>query len=382
MGLFSRNTLTDEQIQQRQEEIFTHINNNNYSTALTLVKKLNKEASGEADGILAMMYFNGWGVEEDYATCVKYTRSYVGSHKNDKTVYYIGGVAAYLLGDQPTAIDWLNKAYHLGEKSALPVLGSSYYTYGNNLRDEIMRSLDAGKVTANNAMACKCWHNGIKAFAAAARECPEDMVIGYWRFMGWCAEMLYSLSCLGEMPSSIYDSLDQTVMSYGLNVVQSRFDYDSHMRWWAELVWAASVMDDHCPAMAELCRAHGSLLDAKLHKDSNAFYRARWHMKRAGELRNQLSSEDYENTVGFYDTVANLFKEMQRKYGSISDAAMRKGIAPNISVSYIEGKAPAVESCQSFMSMFQAASAPAPTPAAPAKKESSGGLLGKLFGRK
>jgi len=56
MGLFSRNTLTDEQIQQRQEEIFTHINNNNYATALTLVKKLNKEASGEADGILAIPF--------------------------------------------------------------------------------------------------------------------------------------------------------------------------------------------------------------------------------------------------------------------------------------------------------------------------------------
>ena len=71
MGLFSRTSLTAEQISQRQEEIYNHINNDNYSVALNLAKKLNKEAPGEGDGALGNLYFNGWGVQEDYAACIR-----------------------------------------------------------------------------------------------------------------------------------------------------------------------------------------------------------------------------------------------------------------------------------------------------------------------
>lgn len=381
MGLFSRTSLTAEQISQRQEEIYTHINNDNYSVALNLAKKLNKEAPGEGDGALGNLYFNGWGVQEDYAACIRCCRNYADIHPKDKYNLYTCGTAYYMLSDYPNAIDWLTKSYEAGNKEALVILGTSYYSYGNNLRDEIMKSLSAAKVTANNAMACKCWRNGIKVFAAAARECPNDMSPSYWRFMGWCAEMLYSLSCLGEMPASVASAMDQTVFSFGLDVAQGRFNYDAHQRWWLELVGAAYVANAHCPAMAELSLAHGSLLDAKLHKDPEAFYRARWHMKRAGELRRSLSAEDQTDTAAFFDAVATLFNELKRKYGAISDNKMRQGIAPDISVSYPQGCAPAVESCQGFMDMFRNASSPAA--AAPAaRKESSGGLLGKLFGRK
>ncbi len=346
--------------------------------ALTKIKILNNKYRYTADFYLGLAYFSGFGVEIDKDEARKRFLNAVSLHDD------LEGDALLFLGylyqdiDIEKALDYFVKAENLGCKDAIEQTADCLFTIAMELRNAACKTLKMNEYTTYNSSAIEYAIASISQFFLIAEDNEMDMEIGSWCCFGRAAQFLYNVACRGEFTTEI--KTDNTITSYissGFNTFMQKTDTSLHQKYWDCLVAVCAAMDNNgYELIGEYFRALGGLLDAKLNKSAEAFYRVRWHMKRIGELRKSVS---LDNSVEIHQTLSDIddeFEKMGKKYGAITDGMLRKGEYPYLQPSYPNGKAPTVESCQNFMEMLNHYKSLPFTPTQVSNNKQRSGLFG------
>ena len=377
MGFFSRKpSLTPDEILERMNVVDALLNDDHYQDAYDAAMALEKEAKGYGSLHLALMYHGGWGVKEDYDKALSYYQAatVIDNHYLAR-VWYNGGHLYIHLEDYDKAAEWLEKAEALGYDDSSLWLAFAWCNSAIKYRNYACKTLRINELTQANLVASNLAVKAQNKYMSLAQKDPDSVDSAHMVLMGRCALLLYNMACQGELSMDV--TADNSLRSWVGNsfhmVAGSRNDaFHAQLLENAVCVFAVMEKAGH-PIPAEYFRARCSLLDAEVHHSAEAFYRARWHMKRIGEFRAQ-EPETFEEIHEMFMDVDEAYAKMDHKYGNTVTSMMRKGQHPDLSPSYPAGQAPAPESCKSFMDLLERIQS-APFQPVPENKEKKG-LLG------
>lgn len=303
----------------------------------------------------------------------------------DDDAYLAAGMHYMSEGDYETAVNWLLKADQAGVSGAKSRLAMCSYKYATDLRNYAATQLNMSEYTQANAAAIAQYLNCQYLYYQAIQDAQEreSMIIEDYVVLGRATSMLYNLACRGEL--SVDMVTDNSMMSYFTNsfkMVSGAMNDAAHEKWWNNAMNACALMDlGGFPIVGEFFRAECCLTNSQLHHSAEAYCRARWHLKRVGEMRSERGRYDVDDLVSLFQSVSDIednAEKMGKKYGASMQSMLAAGNLPDLTPDYLPGKAPDPRSCKSFMKMAgnSTRSATAGSAESPIKK-----LLG-LFGKK
>lgn len=380
------NYFSQNEIQSLNERLNSFIlsgdHNGIFQTSLQL------ESTGSLLGAywLGSCYLNGWGTQIDNNLgakyCEKATACDIPSIK--PYAYYNAGVGYYRLGEYDDAIQLLQYAESLNVAMATVFIADAYAALAFCNWD-IVRNIRTQNDMADGLTIIKvCINNAQDKYLEAATEHPETMTPAFWCGFGNVGVLYYNLATQGLLN---VERIDETsLIDYffaGANMVSEKWNTEKQETVYNIGVLSCEVMED-CGAefIAEYYRAYLSLLDSERNKSAEAFYRARWHLKKVGELRSVVGEAVANEVAGYLTDVDVKFKALDKKYGGIVHSMMRSGRFPNLQPSYFNIEVPPVESCRKFMDMFyevRSAGNTVQQPASNAPSKEKKGFFSKLF---
>ncbi len=357
MGLFSsKPSLSEEEIDERLTAIADLYDQERYEELFREATELDKEAPGHGAFFLGFLYSMGEAVEEDAQKAMMYFRN--GTNVNNyytQQCWLLGGIQLFSDDAYAEAIRWLERAREFGDdedETALPTIAACEAKLAFQYRERACNTLRMDELTQTNAVVVEYAVHAQDLFMECAKRFPESMEVYNWVMFGQCAELLYNMTCRGELSMNMTDSNSlSTWLGNSFRMAGGANDQKFHDEMLQNVAVVCDAMDvGGRPLIGEYFRAICGLLDSELHHSAEAFYRVRWHMKRIGELRE--IDEDAEEIARLCGEVNILFKKMQKKYDRLVVDMMRRKQMPDLTPSYLPGKAPAPQSCAKFMAML------------------------------
>lgn len=304
----------------------------------------------------------------------------------DTDAYQFLGVHYVRNNDFDAAFHWLTKADQAGVSGTKAQLAMCCYKLAVQLRDHAAKQLNMSEYTQSNATAIMHFLNCQHLYYQSIQdpEEREEMNIEDYIILGRATSMLYNLACRGELSIDIVT--DNTMMAYFKNsfkMVGGAMNDAEHEKWWNNAMNACALMDlGGFPIVGEFFRAECCLISSELHHSAEAYGRARWHLKRVGEMRSERGRYKVDDLVSLFQSVSDIedySEKMGKKYSAALQSMLAAGNLPDLTPDYLPGKAPDPRSCKNFMKMVSGStrtSASSGSSESPIKK-----LLG-LFGRK
>lgn len=303
----------------------------------------------------------------------------------DTDAYQFLGIQHMHNNNFDAAFHWLTKADQAGVSGTKARLAMCCYKLAVQLRDHATKQLNMSEYTQSNAAAITHYLNCQHLYYQSIRDSEEreEMNIEDYIILGRATSMLYNLACRGELSVDIVT--DNTMMSYLTNsfkMVGGAMNDAEHEKWWNNAMNACALMDlGGFPIVGEFFRAECCLINSELHHSAEAYCRARWHLKRIGEMRSERGKYNVDDLVSLFQSVGDIedySEKMGKKYSATLQSMLAEGRLPDLTPDYLPGKAPDPRSCKNFMKMASgsAHSAAGGNTDSPLKK-----LLG-LFGKK
>ena len=99
--MFGRKRMSEEEIQQRLQELETLDGKECFDKAI----EVEKYAPAEAAFFIGLSYFVGEAVEQNYTRALSYMQTYVKKHPNERGLaWYIGAIVYYVNDDYVNAV--------------------------------------------------------------------------------------------------------------------------------------------------------------------------------------------------------------------------------------------------------------------------------------
>lgn len=373
--------VSEERVAQLKNKVWEAIAYDNYTEAFSLASELWELSADSANHILGVMYTNGWGVSADYKTALKYFKKSVQVHDEDEaSSWYMGGMLLLFQKDYANAIKWLVNAEKMGEKDAKPMIAQCYYSTALDMRAFACRVSDAGKYSQANAAAIKTAIAAQDIYMDVAESEELDMLS--WVAVGRMAQMLYNIACRGEFDMQTTSiGLRGSYFKSSLDIFGGACDIKSPETWRQNVVNVCAAMDEHgMSTVGEYFRAIYSMTDSELNKSASAFYRAKWHLRRAEQLSRSIDPKAKDDLREVLSDIDESCRKLENEYGQAVISMMRSGELPNITLSYPAGKAPEVEGCDDFMNMLKAVKSSGAGTSEGTSSEKLKGIKKKLFG--
>ncbi len=341
-----------------------------------IANKLYKETNQKNSYFLGAAYLNGWGtqIDNNYA-CLLLTGA---ADNNDNYDYacYLAAIAYYRCNDFFKAFDWFCKAEKAGVRDSIALFADSAAGCTFNLWNEVRHQLSQSTVTQGAARVKNYMAVAIELYMEAAEKTPEAMDATLYSGYAKLMILMYNMATTGMLDMDVvaFDSLSGTVAG-GIEALKKMLDTEAHNETLAKCIIGAHFIEEHgYPLVAEYLRAQLAVMESLRDRSAHAFYRARWHMIRIGQL---------QNTTADAALVANIFAEMnddyrnaENKYGATVMNMMKMGQMPDLTKSFLPDNAPAPESCENFMNVCRQLQADTQNQA-PVNKP--GGFLKNLF---
>lgn len=403
MGFFSKSktpSLSGEEIKARLDELEQCFAAKDYGTCIAKAQQLDKEAPGYGSFHLGLCHELGYGTAADADKALTYYEAAVevDDQFTGLAYYRCGILYMTTLFDANKPIDCHTKMLENFQKAEEhgAAVATCYTAYAHNLlaldsRVMATKTLRMSEISQFNAVAVAHAASSIAKYEEAAQQSPQNnMDLFQWMRFGLNTVLLYKMACTGELAQGVQveDSL-KTLFKSSFRIVGSQMSGDAAQGMQANNAAVFDFMEQSGRrTVAEYYRAYCALVDAGDHHSAEAFYRARWHMKMYGELKSKDTSAQNAVTYAQFDggDLEPLYQKMQKKYGSYVIDFARQGKLPDLAPSYLPDKAPAVESCQSFMDMVAelrggaGGEAPAAEPQGKRKSTFAGFMLGGIRG--
>lgn len=353
MGLFSRKPkLSPEEILRRMDEIDGMIGRDEYRQAFAAAKELERFAPVHAAYFLGACYFKGWGVKQDTALAMSYLKKALDiDNEYLKDAYAMGGFALMDAEEHGEALDWLLKAEELGATGldwhiattcadlAIELCEMAPEVYGTEDYADLAETMGSFADAAQSR------------FLALAFSDPDEMSYTDYIVLGRCVQLLYTLSCRGEMGR---DTAEEAANRDLIGNDFPDFPEGDDRRHLVAALYVCSVMDRYgWPIIGEYFRLACWLTDCDVHRSPEAFYRAKWHLKRIEELRARLDPELAEELDDTFEDLMDTYRAAENYFSSVIIDMAQAGMLPDISLSYPTGQAPAPESCAAFMRLYE-----------------------------
>ncbi len=374
--------ITQEAIQQHLDNIDVHFANNDHAAIFNEAKLLSEGTNGQYSYFYGACYLNGWGTETNLALAAHYLVMAANHRDTYNYACYLAGLAFYRQRKYPEAIEWLIKAEKEEVTDAPLFLADSCAGVALELWNKVRYYSIPSEFAEGVKMVKAHLFLAIEKYMVGADASPNIINNDLWLGFGRMALLLYNLSSSGVLDADELngDSL-MDMFDAGMHMIGAKWDMDAHNEIFGYSIEICDFMAERgAELVAEYFRAYLSLLESERHKSAEAFYRARWHMKRVGELRNQMDPLAANQVVIAMQDIDDKYRLVEHKYGNAVLGMMRNGRLPDLTVSYGQGKAPDPQSCQNFMQMLyhEQAMANAPQKAAPSGGK-AGGFLKNLF---
>lgn len=310
-----------------------------------------------------------------------YKRSFEAG--DDEALIYLGRISTEE-NDYEQAAIYLSEALKRNVEGARVAFSDACASYALELREYAAKQLNMSEYTQYNAAAVTNALQAQAEYTAAVDAEPDSMSVISWVLFGKMGQLMYNLACRGELNAQVSDNSAKSYISNSIRMTLASMSGDDHLEWWDNAMQICAIMDRHgAGIVAEYTRAGCCLLDAECHHSAQAFYRARWHMKRVGELRASQTLFDEEDMEILFNSMSEVDKSAQKlnkKYGAIVREMIQSGQYPDIQREYPDGMAPHPSECENFMSMYNDMQNPASASAATGK--SAVKRLFGIFGRK
>ena len=402
MGFFSKSKipgLSGEEIKARLDELEKCFAAKDYETCIAKAQQLDREAPGYGSFHLGLCHELGYGTAADAAKALAYYEAAVEVEDEftGPAYYRCGVLAMTTFFDANKAMDChttmlknFQKAEEHGTAVAALYVAYSYNLLALDCRELATKTLRMSEISQANAVAVAHANASIAKYIQVVQQRPQDMDLFQWMRFGLNTVMLYKMACAGELAQGVQveDSL-KTLFKSSFRIVGSQMSGDKAQAMQAQNAALFDFIEQNGQrTVAEFFRADCALVDAGDHHSAEAFYRARWHMKMFGELRSKVTSTQDAETFANFTAIElePLYEKMQKKYGGYVIDFARQGKLPDLTPSYLPEKAPAVESCQSFMDMVAelrggaGGEAPAAEPQGKRKSTLAGFMLGGIRG--
>ncbi len=371
--------ITEDKILEYQAAISETFNTGDVAKRFELSNQLYNETNKNYSYFLGACYLNGWGVGQNINWAAQLLTGAADHQDNYNYACYLAAIAYYRLQDFENAFEWFCKAEEAGVRDSVALFADSAAGCAFNLWEKVRTAFLQSEVTQGASIVKKFMAIGIELYMEAAEQAPETMnaslYCGYARLL----ILMYNMGTTGmlDMQEVATDSLSGIVAG-GLEALQKMLDTEAHNKVLAKCIIGAHFLEEHgAPLVAEYLRAFLALMESTRDRSAVAFYRARWHMKRIGEMRN--TDPDAALVANIFTDIDGQYRLAEHKYSATVMNMMRSGQLPDLTKSFLPGYAPAAESCENFMVMFRNAHSSAQQSATQNPAEKAGGFLKKLF---
>ncbi len=372
--------VTKEEIAQLKQQIEDHFAAGDMDSLFKVAERLCKSTDGQYAYFLGACYLNGWGTQVSLANAIIYLHKAAEYGDNYDYACYLSAIAHYRCNEFKDAYNWFVKAQEAGVNDSLALFADSAAGCAFAKWDEVRVQFAQSEVTQGAEWVKMYMSVAIEKYMQAAEEQPETMTsalfCGYARVM----ILLYNMGTTGMLDMDIvtFDSLGGMVAG-GLQALGKMLNTEEHDKVLFKCITGAQFIEEHgYPLVAEYLRAFLAILESTRDRSAAAFYRARWHMKRIGEML--IYEKDAGQVRNIFADIDDHYDKAEKKYGATVMNMMRAGQLPDLTKSFLPDDVPAIDSCENFMNMYwsvrdQAQRSPAPSN--PVDKV--GGFLKKLF---
>ena len=230
---------------------------------------------------------------------------------------------------------------------------------------------------------CELQRMAYDKYRQVSQKKDDPMQFYEWCIFGNCSLLLMLHQINGETNMQAVDGFSlKNLAKASMDMMEQKGDANQLEECWQRCINTAAWLEQNkLTVLAEEVRAGACLCRSKAEKSAEIFYRARYHLSRAGELRPQLSQDDRDSMNSYFSMVDELFEELNKKYDRYLREMAAQSQLPEVEEEYPEGEAPRVTDCDSFLQLTVSLA----NDRAPVRKGGAGGLsglLGGLLGRK
>lgn len=371
--------ITKEEIEKLQGQIDEHFASGDMEQLFEVAKSLYSRTNNQYGYFLGTCYLNGWGTPSNPAVSIPYLHKAAEYGDNYNYACYLSAIAHYRCNQFKDAYNWFVKAQEAGINDSLALFADSAAGCAFAKWDEVRTQFAQSEVTQGAEWVKIYMSVAIEKYMQAAEEQPETMnsalFCGYAKLM----ILMYNMGTTGMLDMDIvtFDSLGGIVAG-GLQALGKMMDTEEHDKVLFKCITGAQFIETHgYPLVAEYLRAFLALLESARDHSAAAFYRARWHMKRIGELR--AYEKDAELVKNIFFDIDNHYQKAERKYGATVMNMMRAGQLPDLRKSFLPEMAPNIDSCKNFMDLYYSVRNGAQQPTSQSSAGKLGGFLKNLF---
>lgn len=349
--MFGRKRMSEEEIQQRLQELETLDGKECFDKAI----EVEKYAPAEAAFFIGLSYFVGEAVEQNYTRALSYMQTYVKKHPNERGLaWYIGAIVYYVNDDYVNAVEWYKKAIDLGIEGALTGYAFSAYMLASETRSISGKTLKINEYNMANQACIRWYMECCNAYTLAIEKKDGELDENDWCVFAKCADMLLAMSYQGTMVDlKANNNGIGTWVKASFRALDAKMNEEQNEYWKAYAYAVAQKMEEAGKELvAETLRLFTCLNICRYEKKAEVFYRAQWHRDYVFELLNQASDETKEAWNASFSNLSEEFSAMERKYERIAIGYMLDGILPNIADDYPMGQAKDPEISKSFMNRF------------------------------
>lgn len=371
--------ITKEKIEQLQERIDEHFAAGDMEQLFEVAKELYSSTNNQYGYFLGACHLNGWGTPSNPAVAIPYLHNAAQYGDTYNYACYLSAIAHYRCREFKDAYNWFVKAQEAGITDGLALFADSAAGCAFAKWDEVRVQFAQSEVTQGAEWVKMYMGVAIEKYMQAAEEQPETMnsalFCGYARLM----LLLYNMGTTGMLDMDIvtFNSLEGIVAG-GLQALGKMLDTEEHDKVLFKCITGAQFIEKHgYPLVAEYLRAFLAIMESSRDHSAAAFYRARWHMKRIGELRSH--EKDAELVKNSFSDIDEHYQKAERKYGATVLNMMRAGQLPDVKKSFLPEKAPAIDSCKNFMDLYYSVRNGAQQSTSQGAGGKLGGFLKNLF---
>ncbi len=371
--------ITKEEIEQLQRQIDEHFASGDMGQLFEVAKKLSAGTNSQYGYFIGTCYLNGWGTQPNPAAAIPYLHNAAEYGDNYNYACYLSAIAHYRCREFKDAYDWFVKAQEAGINDSLALFADSAAGCAFEKWDEVRTRFSQSEVTQGAEIVKYYMSDAIIKYMQAAEEHPETMnsalFCGYAKLM----ILMYNMGTTGMLDMDVVtsDSLGG-IVSGGLQALGKMLNTEEHDEVLFRCVTGAQFIEEHgYPLVAEYLRAFLAILESSRDRSAAAFYRARWHMKRIGELRN--CEKDAELVQSIFADIDDHYDKAEHKYGATVLNMMRQGQVPDLKKSFLPDMAPDIDSCKNFMDLYYSVRNQVQQSAPKDSGGKIGGFLKKLF---
>lgn len=372
--------ITKEEIEQLQGQIDEHYASGDMEQLFEVAKELYSSTDNRYGYFLGTCYLNGWGTPSNPAVSIPYLHNAAQYGDNYNYACYLSAIAHYRCREFKDAYNWFVKAQEAGINDSLALFADSAAGCAFTKWDEVRNIQFSPTGITQGVERVKIYMSvAIEKYMQAAEEQPETMnsalFCGYAKLM----ILLYNMSTWGVLglDFATADSLGGMV-SGGLQQLGNMMNTEEHDKVLFKCITGAQFIEKHgYPLVAEYLRAFLALLESSRDHSAAAFYRARWHMKRIGELREY--EKDAAVVKNIFADIDSHYDKAEKKYGASVMNMMRAGQLPDLKKSFLPEMAPAIDSCKNFMDLYWSVRNGVQQPTSQSSAGKLGGFLKNLF---